>query len=145
AARGSISLTERRTAGRERTDVPRLCEALVATGSPFCRVASRPRRLRLADRLAGRHVDRPIRPVTIRGLTCVRLNAPCGFGPGTLDLVERAAGTGGIVVVYGHPHSLQSGGVQAEASLVPFLQRLGELQRAGRLRTALPRELLAVG
>jgi peptidoglycan/xylan/chitin deacetylase (PgdA/CDA1 family) len=140
---GSVSLAERREVPGNRTDLPRLCEALRETGFRLARVAYRPIPQRLAERLAGRRLDRPARLKAIRGLTCVRLNTPGGFDAPAVAMVERVAREGGIAVVYGHPHSLQGGGPQDERHLAPFLERVRTLAREGLLRIALPRDLLA--
>ena len=138
----SFSLSERRQAGRERTDLPRLCDALWETGYRFCRVSYRPVPLRLAERLVRRPLLRPSLPERIGGVTCVRLNTPGGFDRRAVAMVERCARGGGFAVVYGHPHSLRAGDAQDETWLVPFLRRVHGLQRQGRLRICLPRELI---
>ncbi len=141
----SLSLSERREVPHGRTDLPRLCTALRETGYRLARVAYRPLPQRLAERLAGRRLDRPARLTAIRGLACVRLNTPGGFDAPVLAMVERVAREGGIAVVYGHPHSLKGGGPQDERHLVPFLERVRALVREGRLAIALPRDLAAGG
>jgi peptidoglycan/xylan/chitin deacetylase (PgdA/CDA1 family) len=139
----SLSLAERREVPRDRTDLPRLCDALRETGFRLARVAYRPIPQRVAERLTGRRFDRPARLTAIRGLACIRLNTPGGFDAPAVAMVERVAREGGIAVVYGHPHSLRGGGPQDERHLVPFLERVRELARDGLLRIALPRELVA--
>ena len=57
-------------------------------------------------------------------------------------VVERTARSGGIAVVYGHPHSLHAGNTQDERWLVPFLDRVSELRAEGRIEPVLPRTLL---
>ncbi len=141
----SFSWSERWHAGSDRIDVTRLCAGLAEAGYRVCRVSYRPMHLRLADRLLGRRVDGPVLPVDIAGVTCVRLNAPAGFGADALEMVTRCATLGGLVVVYGHPHSLRSGNGQDERWLRPFLERVRLLRAQGRLRYALPRQLLAWG
>ncbi len=141
----SLSLAERREVRRGRTDLPRLCTALRETGYRLARVAYRPMPQRLAERVTGRRLDRPARLAGIRGLACVRLNTPGGFDGPAVSMVERVAREGGIAVVYGHPHSLRSGGPQDERHLVPFLERARTLAREGLLRIALPRDLVAEG
>jgi len=145
ARRWSFSLSERRQAGTDRIDLPRLCAALAETGYRVCRVSYRSMPLRLADRLLGRQVDRQVRPVHIGGITCVRLNTAGGFGADALAMVDRCAAAGGLVIVYGHPHSLRSGNSQDERWLVLFLDHVRVLRAGGQLRVALPRELVAVG
>ena len=138
----SFSRSERRLVPRDRTDLGALCRALRSAGYGFCRVAYRPIGLRAADRIARRRLDRPARMEWIEGIRCVRLNTAGGFADETLALVERTAHTGGIAVVYGHPHSLHSGNAQDERWLVPFLDRVSELRAQGRIEPILPRMLL---
>lgn len=138
----SFSRSERRLVPRDRTDLGALCRALAAAGYGFCRVAYRPLALRAADRIARRRVDRPGRLESIGGIRCVRLNTAGGFAEESLALVERTARSGGIAVVYGHPHSLHAGNTQDERWLVPFLDRVDELRAEGRIEAVLPRTLL---
>ena len=139
----SFSVAERREAGVDRTGLQRLCEVLRETGYKFCRVAFRPLHLRLGDALLRRRVDHPERLRQIGGVTCVRLNTPCGFGDVATTMLHRCAAEGGLLVVYGHPHSLSAGNSQDVALLRPFLQQVQRLQQAGRIVTRLPRQLLA--
>jgi hypothetical protein len=138
----SFSRSERRQVPRDRTDLGALCRALGSAGYGFCRVAYRPLALRAADRIARRRVDRPGRVEWIGGIRCVRLNTAGGFAEEALALVERTARTGGIAVVYGHPHSLHAGNSQDERWLVPFLDRVSKLRAEGRIEPILPRLLL---
>jgi hypothetical protein len=143
-ARGlSFSVAERRHAGADRTGLSRLCRVLRDTGYRFCRVAFRPLHLRIGDLLLRRRVDHPERLRQIAGVTCVRLNTPCGFHDTPMAMLKRCAERGGLLVVYGHPHSLRSGNSQDASRLVPFLQQVQRFQRAGRIVTRLPRQLLA--
>ena len=137
----SFSLSERREVSGTRTDLPRLCQTLESCGYRFCRVAYRPIWTRLAEWASGRRRDRPARLEAIKGITCVRLNTPCGFGPDTDGMLDLCVSRGGLAVVYGHPHSLGNGGFQAESYLAPFLARVERLRGEGRLRVRLPREL----
>lgn len=140
----SFSLSERREAGRTRNDLPSLCRALKETGYRFCRVAYRPIGVRLAEWMTGRRRDRPARLETIAGLTCLRLNTPCGFGRDSESMLDRCVAEGGLTVVYGHPHALANQDDQAEAVLVPFLERVRQLQGDGTLEVGLPRDLESV-
>jgi hypothetical protein len=142
-SRLSISLTERREAGRGRTDLKTLLSELRETGYRFCRVAYRSLHERLADRLFGRS-DPPGRTESISGITCVRLNG-FGFARGATALVDRCVERGGIAVTYAHPHSLKSGDAQDESHLVPFLKKVRDLQRQGALEVVLPRDLDGIG
>jgi hypothetical protein len=135
----SISLSERREVRSERTGLRRLCEMLAETGYGFCRVAYRPLTDRLRDRLGGRD-EPPRRPEKIAGLTCVRLNG-FGFQAETLRLVKSCVVSGGFAVVYAHPHSISLDGPQHENHLVPFLECVRDLRRAGHLRVRLPRQV----
>jgi hypothetical protein len=142
---GAFSLSERREAGRKRTDLRRLCEALCEAGYRFCRVAYRPMHIWIAERLFGRRLDRSSSLEEVVGITCVRLNAPCGFDTQAVVLLNRYAMAGGLMVVYGHPHSLRAGNTQDEKWLVPFLQQVQRLRQQGLLRICLPRELVQTG
>ncbi|HXH25935.1 MAG TPA: polysaccharide deacetylase family protein [Vicinamibacterales bacterium] len=137
----SVSLGERREAGRTRTDLARLCEALEETGYRFCRVAYRPLAQRVAEWCLGRRLDRPSRIEHIGAIACVRLNTAGGFGPPALAMLDRCVRSGGLTVVYGHPHSLAAGDSQDERVLVPFLRRVRELQRERLAEVILPRQL----
>jgi len=141
-ARLAFSLAERREVPSSRTDLPRLCRALEEAGYEACRVAYRPLGLRLLERILGRRLDRPRPPERIGSIRCFRLNSPGGFDPRSLDVVARCVENGGLVVVYGHPHSLHAGNPQDESWLVPFLGKVGAWSREGRLRIVRPRDLL---
>lgn len=138
----SISLAERREAGRDRTDLRRLCEALYESGYRTARVFYMSLQSRLIRGLLGRRVEAPSRRSRIAGVTCVRLNTPCGFGQQTRDMLERCVRDGGLTVAYAHPHSLSSAGPQDQMHLIPFLQRVSELRRERRLEVMLPADLL---
>ena len=139
----SFSLAERREAGADRTSLKRLCETLRETGYRCCRVAYRPLHLRFAELFTRRRLDAPEELRGIAGVSCIRLNAPCGFADGARRIVRRCATEGGVAVVYGHPHSLRTGNSQDVSYLVPFLKEVQRLRTAGLVRTRLPRELLA--
>jgi peptidoglycan/xylan/chitin deacetylase (PgdA/CDA1 family) len=139
---GSISLSERREAGRERTDLYRLCEALHDTGYRTARVFYLPLHRRVLRQLLGRRIEGPSRPRQIAGITCVRLNTPCGFVGPTRAMLQRCAEEGGFVVAYGHPHSLSASGAQDKTFLVPFLRRVQELRASHNLQVVLPSSLL---
>ena len=143
--KGSFSLSERRECGRERTDLRCLCDALAETGYQFCRVSYRPLSQRLAERLVGRRLDRPARREKIADITCVRLNTPGGFNAPAMEMLNRCSDIGGLVVVYGHPHSLLSGGIQDQTHLVPFLERVNQLRKEGRLEVRLPADIVRNG
>jgi hypothetical protein len=138
-SRLSISLTERREAPNDRTDLKTLCSELREIGYRFCRVAYRPLHERLADRLFGR-ADPPRRIESIAGITCVRLNG-FGFARSTAALLDRCVERGGMAVIYAHPHSLKSGDTQDESHLVPFMKRVRDLRRQGVVDVILPRDL----
>ena len=141
AAGWSISLSERREAGPERTDLRGLCEGLRDSGYRFCRIAYRSLSERAAQFLSGRDVHRAKGLETIREVTCARIGGS-GFDARSTAWLHRAAHWGGLVVVYGHPHSLDSGNSQNERFLIPFLEEVCRLRREQRLRVCLPRELL---
>jgi peptidoglycan/xylan/chitin deacetylase (PgdA/CDA1 family) len=138
---------ERRHTKGQPTDLARVCEALAETGYRFCRMAYGKthlrilRLLRFSERLLGLQRDRSTRIETRAGITCVRLNTYAGFDSLTLETLNRCAGKGGIVAVWGHPHELGSGHVENERLLVPFLQQAQRLREDGLLQMCLPREL----
>jgi hypothetical protein len=140
---GAVSLSERREAGRTRTDLRRLCEELSSVGYRTARVFYSPLHRWVLGRLLGRRLDTPGRVEQIAGITCVRLNTACGFSTVTLSMLERCARGGGDVVAYAHPHSIANGGPQDQSLLVPFLRRVRQLCDAGSLEVALPRQLVA--
>ena len=139
----SISLSERRERGPARVDLPALCRALKITGYRVCRVAYRELHHRALEWLVRRPVQRTLHPVRIAGMTCLRLNTPCGFGPDTLRILQHGAASGGMTVIYGHPHSLGDPGPQNESALLAVLSCLAELRREGRVRIYRPKDLLA--
>jgi hypothetical protein len=141
-ARLAISLSERREAVVHRVDLPHLCEALSEVGYRLCRVAYQPSLLQVARRFLGEDAWAPRRPVRIRGVHCLRLNAGCGFGDSAQRALARCVRRGDLVVVHGHPHSLRGSDAQNEAHLVPFLSRLSQLRDQGRVAVGLPRDLL---
>lgn len=142
AAGWSFSLSERREARGDRTDLRRLCAALGESGYRFCRVAYRPLLQRVTEQLLGRRLDHRGQMETIAGITCVRLNTPGGFDDAATTMIERVSRDGGLAVVYGHPHSLHASNSQDERRLIPFLDRVRELRDEGRLRPMLPRDVL---
>lgn len=137
----SFSRSERGLATVERTDVARLCGTLAETGYQVCRLAYRSVVRRAMDWVAGREVDRPARVRRVRSVTCVRLNAGCGFGDAARARLHQAARLGGLVVAYGHPHSLHGDTAQHERFLVPFLREAARLRAEGVLEIGLPRTL----
>ncbi len=141
----SISLSERLRAGPDRIDVARLCAALGETGYRVCRVSYRAAYLRILDHLLGRRLERPVRPRSIAGVTCIRLNTPGGFGAASEAVLAQSVKRGGTTVVYGHPHSLHAGNSQDENWLIPFLKRVRAWEVQGVLSVCLPKDLQARG
>lgn len=139
----SMSLGERREAGRARIDLVRLCEALAETGYEFCRVAYRPALQRFVEWCVQRRFDRPSRVERIRTIACLRLNTTGGFDAPVVAMLNRCVESAGLVVAYGHPHSLKSGDSQDERHLVPFLTHVQQLQREQMLDVVLPAQLCA--
>jgi hypothetical protein len=100
-----------------------------------------------------RELHRPAQPEKIAGVLCLR-NHRGGFDEKTRELLrefasrkctDMAAPDGapcGFCVVYGHPHSLHAGNTQDESCLLPFLDLVSDLRRAGRLEVCLPRDLV---
>jgi peptidoglycan/xylan/chitin deacetylase (PgdA/CDA1 family) len=143
-AKWAISLSERRTAGRDRTDLTKLCVALGESGYRFCRIAYSPLPVQLIEKLIKGKLVRKGLLETIANVTCARLNTPGGFTEPALRLLQRSAKAGGVIVVYGHPHSLRSGNAQDEKWLVPFLQEVQALREQGLVRVCLPRDLVGI-
>ena len=137
----SFSLSERRRAGPDRIDLYRLCAELYDIGYRQCRVGYRHLYFRLLDRLAPRRLDGPVQAESIAGVTCVRINTPCGFGASTAAVVARCVERGGIAVVHAHPHSLRARKEQDERFLVPFLNDIHSLVEQRQLRICLPSQL----
>ena len=138
--RGSISLSERRGVPRDRVDLGFLCQVLYEEGFTFCRVAYRPLNERLMLYLGYR---KPFFPKIemIRGVTTLRTNA-FGFRADTLNLIDRAIEKNGFVVCFAHPHALNGNGAQGERQLIPFLERVQELAKLGKLEIVLPRTVV---
>jgi len=126
AAAGSFSLSERREAGARRTTLRGLCDALAETGYRFCRVAYVPLGERVG-RWLGHAPLRPAPPITISGITCVRIG-PCGFDGAQLLARCRRATAGTPVVLYGHPHSLQIQDVAPQTTDADLQTRDPDLQ-----------------
>ncbi len=143
ARRGSISLSERRAAGRVRADIPALCRALAETGYTFCRISYRTPIERLRA-LLGQVSPRPSCPEQVEGVTCLRLNHPAGFRGKVMQALTAADGRGQdrYLIAYGHPHSLHGGGAQDEEHLVPFLEMAQKLAASGAVKVCLPRDIL---
>jgi peptidoglycan/xylan/chitin deacetylase (PgdA/CDA1 family) len=140
-ARFSFSLSERRLVRRDRVDLFRLCSALRDAGYGLCRVAYRSLPERILERFTGSRRYSDSRLERMAGLPCLRINTVGGF-KGAEQLLKRPARRNGVLVVYGHPHSLRSGNSQDESWLRPFLAAVRALRDAGQIATALPRDLL---
>jgi GT2 family glycosyltransferase len=140
ARAGSISLAERREAGTQRTTLRGLCDALAETGYEFCRVAYAPIAERVGS-LLGRAPRRPVAPVRIGDITCVRIG-PCGFDLDRVDAMCRRATNGAPVVLYGHPHSLHADDAsQSVQSLRRVLDATATSARSGAMRCLLPAQV----
>lgn len=140
----SFSISERRSVPRDRIDVRRLCETLRETGYTFCRLAYRSLGLRMLDALNGREIHRPGELERIAGVSCLRVNTPCGFGDEARALIERHLdrGEGGYWVMYGHPHSASDrSSSQSLGRLRKMLEALSRWRREGRVECVLPREI----
>jgi hypothetical protein len=92
--------------------------------------------------ITGSRIDRPGRLESIEGITCVRINTPGGFDERTVALLDKFARTDGLIVSYGHPHSLFADGAQNIRYVSAFLQRVKELTRQNVLDVCTPRQLL---
>jgi len=141
-ARLSFSLSERRTAGPDRTDQRRLCETLYEVGYRFCRVAYRPMQRRIAEKILRRKLPKPSELEQVAGVTCLRTNA-AGFESASVTLLERCIREGKSLVVYGHPHSCSdSTSPQRFDALETFLQVVQEQRQQDNVRCLLPRDIL---
>jgi hypothetical protein len=141
-AKGSFSIAERREAGRSHVHLGHLCDALDEVGYRTCRVAYRPLHLKIVEKILGRR--RPLigKMERIGNIACFRLNASCGFDQPAIDALQQNVRGNGVVVVYGHPHSASMAGAQSLENLRKFFQVAADLRTQGRLRVALPRELV---
>jgi Polysaccharide deacetylase len=139
----AFSLSERREVLRDRTGLRMLCDALGETGYGFCRVAYRSLQHQLLEYVMRRRIDRPSELIRISGITCARLNTPCGFDERARDVLQNCAARGGVVIAWGHPHSLHSGNPQDLKHLVPFLDMASSLRRQGRLTICRPMDVLS--
>jgi Polysaccharide deacetylase len=142
ACRGSFSLSERLQARSSRSDLGDLCQALHETGFRFCRISYRPFWQRAAETMLRRQLDKPRLPEQINGITCMRINAPCGFTEGAVSMLRACSGSSGVVTIHGHPHSISLPGAQNIRFLEPFLAEVSALLAAGRIRMALPGGLI---
>lgn len=138
----SFSWSERRETNGERIDLAKLCRAVRENGYRFCRISYRSLPMRLLERLYGRRLEGPVQLEQVAGLTCVRLNTEAGFDSEAIRLLKVCAEVGGIVVVYGHPHSLHAGNSQDESWLIPFLQCVQRLALQGSIQVKRPRDLV---
>lgn len=142
-SKGSISLSERREAGKFRQNLYSLCRLLAKCGYQFCRVSYRTPILRIADYVfKQRRIDHPTDIEYIAGISCIRLNTPGGFCAEVYKMLDQCVKKRAIVVVYGHPHSLHRGGSQDKSKLIPFLKKTHFLQKQGLLEIVLPREVI---
>jgi peptidoglycan/xylan/chitin deacetylase (PgdA/CDA1 family) len=142
AARWSFSYSERRSAGKDRTDLARLCSNLNEIGYRFCRVAYRPLSKRVAEMILGRSLQTPSFLEYIEGIACLRANAG-GFGSQAVELLDQCVRCGGTLVIFGHPHSL---GVPASPqrfeALEQFLTHVDRQRKLNRVRCLQPRDLV---
>ena len=138
----SISIAERREAGRHRTGLGDLCAALKETGYAFCRVSYRSIAEKIRDIVSRKQKDASASVEVIRGIRCIRMNAPGGFNAQAHRVLDLCAAKGGIIVVGGHPHSLHAGNTQDEQMLVPFLAHARDLHQRGLLHLLLPRDII---
>ena len=139
----SVSLSERRSVRRDRTDVGRLCAALSDAGYRFCRLAYRPLSERVVEVMSGHLPRRPGVLEDIGGIACLRLNMPVGFTPEVQAILERHLGRGGLWTLHGHPHSASDHtGAQSLRLLEQMLSLIHQWREQGRIRTVLPRDLI---
>ncbi|MEP7353422.1 MAG: polysaccharide deacetylase family protein, partial [Acidobacteriota bacterium] len=137
----SFSRSERQEVKGFRTDLGILCQALAETGYRFCRVAHRSLLQRTKEWVVGRRIDQPSELQDIHGIQCARLNTPGGFSSQTRLLLEENLDSGGLWVVYGHPHSILEDGPQSIHHLRELLRLVADWRKAGRIQCVLPRQL----
>jgi peptidoglycan/xylan/chitin deacetylase (PgdA/CDA1 family) len=139
----SFSLSERLSVRDDRTDLRQLCSALRETGYAFCRVAYRSIPARLIEGVRGMPWLRSSRLETVEGIACARLNTPGGFTSELLNMIESRLGSGGLWILYGHPHSVsEPASSQSLENLRGCLERIARWRREGLIRCMLPREIL---
>jgi hypothetical protein len=140
--KGAISVGDRalnplRAAG----NLGALCKQLRDTGYAWCRVSFRSLRDRVRGaqhpELIGKRLDRS------RGVACLPHHYT-GFDRGALELLDRAATTQRSIVIVGHPSGLTRDKEESWSHLVPFFERLGALQSAGRIRSRTVAEHIAL-
>ncbi len=137
----SFSRSERNEAGPNHLGFSALCRALAVTGYRFCRAAYRPMPQRIMEALLRRSCDSPGTIKNIEGVSCLRLNAGCGFTDHAINMVRRCARDGGYAVLYGHPHSLSVDGPQSFAHLVRVLAVVRDLVNQKQLQVVRPSEI----
>lgn len=142
-ARGSFSLSERREAGRERTNIPGLCQALKNNGYSFARITYTSPLDRLKDWANLPKNHRAYQPEMISGITTLRLACRAGFKEDALQHVKQAIESGGYAQVYGHPHSLNGTSGQSEPYLLTFFEQVKVWVEMGLLEIVLPSSLCA--
>jgi hypothetical protein len=139
--RFAVSLSERRHVRRDRVDVKKLCDALAETGYEFSRLAFKPIHEQLKDKVFGEKDAGVGETFKFRGITCIRLNSPGGFGPDVRAQVRKDQGNGGVRVLYGHPHSISNpASTQHEKELIEIFKILVALKAEGQIQYALPRD-----
>jgi len=139
----SVSLSERRSVRHRRTDVGRLCASLSDAGYRFARLAYRPLSERVVEVVRGRLPRRPASLDDIGGIACLRLNLPVGFTPDVQAILEKHLDRGGFWTLHGHPHSVSDDrNPQSIRLLEQMLSLIQQWRAQGRLRTALPRDLI---
>jgi peptidoglycan/xylan/chitin deacetylase (PgdA/CDA1 family) len=144
--RWSISLSERREAGRQRVGIKTLCDALLETRYQFCRVAYRPIYTRCLESVLRRRIEQPVRPENIAGITCLRLNTRCGFSSQLRQTLTRQLREGGMWVIYGHPHSTTNRDTpQALEALEEMLALVRKWKYEGSVDVTLPRDIVRFG
>ena len=141
-SRLSISLEERRKAGKQRTGLRQLCECLYATGFRFGRISYRPLPFRLFDWATSHRRHTGAKLEVIEGVSCLRTNTEGGFAAGTTAVLDHCVREGGLVVAAAHPHGLSGSSSQSRAHLERFLGLVNEYRSQGKLDVLLPRQLL---
>ena len=91
--------------GYPRTDIPALCRALCAEGFKTSRVDYEPLSASISRHAFKRVVSEPVKMAYEKDILCFKVNGS-GFGSSSQEMLRRIAESGGLAVIFAHPHSL---------------------------------------
>jgi len=130
--KGAISLGDRTLNPlRAGGNIGSLCAELRDAGYSWCRVSFRSLGQRLRHSFARPLIDRTIE--RCNGIACIPYHYN-GFDSGGLELLEFAVKSKNSVVIVGHPSGLSRPKAESVSYLVPFLEKVAELQALGRIQ-----------